>query len=61
MASVKAYVPPANITLALELTPKEAQVLKGYMQNELCADEDPVMQDIRQAIWDALSTVNVPA
>lgn len=61
MASVKVHVPPANITLTMELSQQEAQVLKAVVQNEWTHNESPEICNIRQAIWDALSAVSIQA
>jgi len=48
-----------NTEITLTLNDKEAQWLKGLIQNPMCAPQDEQHEDanMRKALWDALSHV----
>ena len=54
MASARLKV-PEGVELVLSLTPKEAEILRGFTQNAFTEDEPEELSNIRYAIWNALS------
>lgn len=46
---------PEGVELVLSLTPKEAEALRGAMQNALYEDEPEELSSVRFAIWNALN------
>lgn len=54
MARAKLKV-PEGVELVLSLTPKEAEILRGFTQNAFTEDESEELSSIWYAIWNALS------
>lgn len=46
---------PEGVELVLRLTSKEAEELRGAMQNALYEDESEELSSVRFAIWNALN------